>query len=110
MQFESAYPDMAFIRKREDFTCNRCLASVKGNGYTNHCPSCLWSRHVDILPGDRAETCGGMMKPEEVMTRNRNYIVIHLCTTCGKQKTNKLQKGDNFNTVLKIAKTSSHLR
>ena len=26
---------------------------MKGNGYTNHCPKCLWSKHVDINPGDR---------------------------------------------------------
>ena len=50
-----------FTRVVEDFTCGQCGAAVTGDGYTNHCPLCLWSRHVDINPGDRAAECGGLM-------------------------------------------------
>jgi hypothetical protein len=31
-----------------------------GTGHRDHCPSCLWSRHLDDeRPGDRASECGG---------------------------------------------------
>ncbi|HCR42265.1 TPA: hypothetical protein DIV45_02815, partial [Patescibacteria group bacterium] len=36
-----------FIRTKEDFTCENCGHRVKGSGYTNHCPKCLYSQHVD---------------------------------------------------------------
>ncbi|MBR6751902.1 MAG: RNHCP domain-containing protein, partial [Alphaproteobacteria bacterium] len=42
-----------FVKRVENFTCAHCGAEVFGNGYTNHCPKCLWSRHVDNNPGDR---------------------------------------------------------
>ena len=45
---------MSFTRKVEDFTCEHCGREVHGNGYTNHCPHCLHSKHVDVNPGDRA--------------------------------------------------------
>ena len=56
-------PPKKFQRTIEDFTCEQCNFAVKGNGYTNHCPKCLWSKHVDVNPGDRAATCGGLMEP-----------------------------------------------
>jgi hypothetical protein len=43
--------------QNQGFTCENCGASVAplSNGsYRNHCPACLLSKHVDILPGDRA--------------------------------------------------------
>ena len=34
-------------------------------GYScrNHCPNCLYSKHVDKNPGDRQEDCHGMLEP-----------------------------------------------
>jgi hypothetical protein len=42
-----------FQRTIEDFECERCRMLVTGSGFTNHCPACLWSKHVDVHPGDR---------------------------------------------------------
>ena len=55
-----------FSRRTEDFTCEHCGTKVKGNGYTNHCPQCLYSKHVDINPGDRLSDCGGLMEPIDI--------------------------------------------
>ncbi|MEK7061411.1 MAG: RNHCP domain-containing protein, partial [Patescibacteria group bacterium] len=45
---------MSFVKKIEDFVCKVCGTKVKGTGYTNHCPNCLYSLHVDEeVPGDR---------------------------------------------------------
>ena len=54
-----------FSKLDDGFTCVHCGREVKPLGYSsrNHCPFCLWSRHVDINPGDRANPCGGDLEP-----------------------------------------------
>lgn len=73
---------MSFKRTIEDFTCEHCKAKVKGNGYTNHCPKCLWSKHADINPGDRAAVCGGAMEPIAVSIRRGEQVIVHRCVLC----------------------------
>ncbi len=92
-----------FKRTKEDFKCDKCGFYAKGNGYTNHCPVCLWSKHVDINPGDRASECFGMMKPIDVLTKAGEYIIFHKCIKCGHEKRNKTSKDDNFDVILKIS-------
>jgi hypothetical protein len=92
-----------FIRTKEDFTCEKCGFFVAGDGYTNHCPECLWSKHVDVFPGDRAQMCGGMMEPVSVEVKNREYTLTHKCLKCGHIKPNKASKADNFDMLTQIA-------
>jgi len=92
-----------FQRKIEDFTCENCGKEIHGNGYTNHCPFCLYSKHVDINPGDRASICGGLMKPVAIENRKGEYIITHRCTRCGQEKHNKSVPEDNFDLIIKIA-------
>lgn len=93
-----------FIRTKEDFVCEKCGHSVNGTGYTNHCPSCLWSKHVDNHPGDRAALCGGLMEPREVSHEGGEQILTHVCIRCGHSKRNKVIKGDNFETLLMVSR------
>lgn len=93
-----------FQRRIEDFECERCGAQVSGSGFTNHCPVCLWSKHVDIHPGDRAETCGGMMEPVGVAPHGDGYRIRFLCTRCGIERWNKSSPQDDFEVLVKIAK------
>ncbi len=76
-------PKGRFTRKKEDFTCERCGAQVTGTGYTDHCPSCLVSKHVDKMPGDRENKCKGVMKPISAEYRNGSYIIYYKCEKCG---------------------------
>ena len=85
-----------FKRAKEDFACEHCGAAVRGNGYTNHCPQCLWSKHVDNFPGDRAATCGGAMKPVRLEQKAGTFILIHTCELCGKTISNKVAPDDNL--------------
>lgn len=85
-----------FKRVKEDFVCENCCVEVSGSGYTNHCPECLWSKHVDIEPGDRASECGGMMRPVTLEEHQGGHRVLHRCVSCGHEKYNKVQKGDRF--------------
>lgn len=92
-----------FQKKKEDFVCGNCNCSVKGNGFTNHCPKCLWSKHVDVNPGDREEQCYGMMKPIQVEQKDGEYRILHKCQKCQKESVCKISKEDNFDEVIKIA-------
>lgn len=93
-----------FTRVTEDFLCGKCSFHVEGTGYTNHCPECLWSKHVDINPGDRAADCLGLMEPMRVEKTKGEYSLLHRCCVCGYLKKNKLAKNDNMNVVLAIMK------
>lgn len=95
-----------FKRNKEDFTCEKCGAFVMGNGYTNHCPECLWSKHVDIIPGDRLESCCGLMEPHKFEKDGEEESIIHKCIICGHKKRNKLSKDDNYDKVISLVKKS----
>jgi len=92
-----------FQKKREDFICERCGIKVFGDGYTNHCPACLWSKHVDINPGDRKERCQGMMRPIEIDIKKGKYRIVHKCIKCGLKKRNRIADNDDFDVVVKIS-------
>lgn len=92
----------SFARHREDFTCLRCAALVRGNGYTNHCPRCLWSRHVDINPGDRAAACGAAMEPLGALSEGDKIIVVQRCVACGHSRRNRSATNDDRDALLRL--------
>ena len=92
-----------FIKVKEDFICEHCGAEVVGSGYTNHCPKCLWSKHVDINPGDRAEKCGGMMEPIEIEFKSGGFDIVHQCQRCGAVKKNKADENDDADALITLA-------
>jgi hypothetical protein len=83
------------------FKCGHCKqfigAPVAGGHQRNHCPNCLYSRHVDdTMPGDRKSTCGSLMAPVGLMTRrNGEMVLIHRCLGCGKEDPNRIAADDN---------------
>lgn len=93
-----------FQKKVEDFICENCGFSVQGTGYTNHCPKCFYSKHVDINPGDRSANCGGLMPTIGLDYREGVYILIQQCEKCFVLKRIKMQEGDSFDTLVKIQK------
>ena len=92
-----------FQRTVEDFDCEHCGAHVQGNGYTNHCPKCLWSKHVDKEPGDRAERCSGMMEPVKLEGSSPAYRIVHRCVKCGAERRVNTSPDDNKEALLAIA-------
>ena len=91
-----------FKRVREDFMCEHCDKEVAGNGYTNHCPACLWSKHVDVYPGDRAAECQGLMEPIGVEAQSGNYALTHRCVRCGYEQRNKVAREDDPAAVFSL--------
>lgn len=91
-----------FIKKEEDFICEKCGENVHGNGYTNHCPKCLWSKHVDLFPGDRLSKCSALMIPVQVEFMKGKYRVTHECIKCKNRKINNLSDNDNMEIAISI--------
>ena len=99
-----------FIKKKEDFICRVCDTRVVGTGYTNHCPNCLYSLHVDeSVPGDRTSECEGLMKPVGVEMKRGKYFIVHKCQRCGKKMRNKVAEGDSFEAVVKLSSSKNKL-
>jgi len=81
----------------EGFTCAHCGAEVQpadGGVQRNHCPFCLYSLHVDEVPGDRASGCGGLMQPVALEQVGPDRAVIrHRCLRCGVEGRNRAALG-----------------
>ena len=99
-----------FIKNIEDFTCEVCGFFVEGTGYTNHCPHCFHSKHVDINPGDRACSCKGLMKPIAVSGSIQDLHITHKCTSCGFERANKVQEIDNMDQLATLVETINSQR
>lgn len=97
-----------FIARDEEFSCEKCgvIVAPLGRGCRNHCPSCLYSKHVDdAVPGDRMSKCGGLMKPLRLEKGSRKgylgFDVVHYCEKCGKEIKNMLAEDDDFADLCK---------
>jgi len=90
----------------EEFICENCNTIVKPLGYTarNHCPKCLYSKHVDILPGDRKETCHGLLKPIGIeKNRKSDFKIIYECQKCHAIRKNKIANDDDMDIIIKLS-------
>jgi hypothetical protein len=92
----------SFIKNKEDFTCENCKKHIKGNGYTNHCHECFYSKHVDIQPGDRLAQCNGLMRPISIQGSTNNITITHQCKICGFTRNNKVQENDNLERLVEL--------
>lgn len=95
-------------RESQSFRCGHCRLDVSsdapGTAHRNHCPNCLWSRHLDDDPGDRAADCGASMEPVAVMVRGSGeWVLIHRCAGCGTLHANRTAGDDNPLLLLRIA-------
>ena len=91
-----------FTRTIEDFVCDHCQTHVAGNGYTDHCPNCLYGKHVDINPGDRLSECKGTLVPIDAEKNGELWTLVYTCERCSKTIRNKVSPEDNFDTLIKI--------
>jgi hypothetical protein len=92
----------------ESFKCLNCKAFIgmplTGGKHRNHCPACLWSRHVDLkTPGDRASTCRSLMEPIGVFARfNGEQVVVHRCRGCRIDRHCRVAADDNPLLLMKL--------
>ena len=74
-----------FIKINEKFTCENCGKSVPEAKSTcrDHCPFCLYSKHVDINPGDRANDCHGLLQPIGYHRhKKKGWMIEYRCNKC----------------------------
>lgn len=69
----------------------------------NHCRKCLSSKHVDTFPGDRAETCHGVLQPIGVeFKRGEMDSLVFVCKKCGKKGRNKIAVDDDREAIFAV--------
>jgi len=98
-----------FIVINEDFICENCNKKVekdKNWWIRNHCPYCLYSKHLDKdFPGDRLSDCFWLMKPIWIdYKKNKWFMIKHKCQKCSKEILNKLSLDDNMDIYNKLSK------
>lgn len=92
-----------FSRTTENFAYVVCAHFVEGNGYRNHCPNCLYSKHVDINPGDRQESCQGLLKPiAQSYHKKKGVIIVHECVNCKTIRRNRISEYDNLERIQQL--------
>jgi len=118
--------DLFSFTYHSDFTCMHCRYPVSA-GYVvagvnnrNHCPYCLWSRHLDWRKaGDRLSACKAGMKPIGLTVKKtrKKYgrvqhgelMLVHRCTECGKIAINRIAADDDSQTTMAIFEDSLYL-
>jgi DNA-directed RNA polymerase subunit RPC12/RpoP len=107
----------------QEFTCMRCglfvafVPEVAGVQNRNHCPYCLWSRHLDWrTAGDRLSNCRAAMEPVGLTTkRGRNkyarerdgeLMIVHRCAGCATLVINRIAADDSAAAILAVFERS----
>lgn len=95
-----------FTMRDEEFICENCGQQVLPLGYTarDHCPHCLYSKHVDIMPGDRANPCKGLLKPVGIEKFKYTYKILYKCDSCNEPHKNIMAKDDSMELIIELSK------
>ncbi len=120
------HPGRAAQRQAQfgDFDCCHCRLRVSaeplrsGVHHRNHCPYCLWSKHVDLLAaGDRLCACKAPMRPVGLLFKraHKKYasaqaagelMLVHHCAACGAFSLNRVAADDSPPHLLDVFEAS----
>ena len=103
---EKLMENSRFTEIDEEFVCENCGKNVTKLGYScrNHCPFCLHSKHVDKNPGDRQESCHGILVPVSMeINSKKGYVIVFKCKKCGEIRRNKVAKDDNMELLIDLS-------
>ncbi len=112
---------------QDGFFCVHCnqwipLAESVGTKNRNHCPFCLWSKHVDLEEsGDRNSNCEGMMEPIGLVFKNEGFdkfgnkkigelMLVHECQKCGRVSINRIAGDDDAREIMNVFEKSLKLK
>ena len=89
----------------EEFICENCHKKVNKLEISarDHCPFCLYSKHVDINPGDRNNSCKGLLVPIDLEKYKNTYKIIYKCSKCGIIHKNIVAYDDDFEKVIALS-------
>ena len=87
------------------FTCANCHNEVPPLEYSarDHCNKCLYSLHVDIMPGDRLNTCKGLLEPIGIEKYKNTYKIIYKCQKCYQIHKNVMADDDDYDEIIKLS-------
>lgn len=90
----------------ESFVCENCKKEIEPLIYSarDHCPYCLFSKHVDILPGDRKNSCHGLLEPIKIEKFKNTYKIIYKCEKCHQIHKNIMANDDDMNVIIELSK------
>lgn len=94
-----------FTRNDESFVCEQCQKKVEKLNYTSrdHCPYCLYSKHVDIMPGDRLNKCQGLLKPISIEKFKNTFKIVYQCEKCGQEHKNIIANDDDMKKIIELS-------
>lgn len=109
-----------------DFKCLNCgkevsLDNLIGTQNRNHCPFCLFSKHVDLnIPGDRKAECQEKMEPVGLTFKKEGLdkygkekqgeiMLIHFCPKDQKISINRIAGDDDTEIILRVFQKSQNL-
>ena len=97
-----------FYKNDNDFICENCGMKVEKLGYTtrDHCPYCLYSKHLDINPGDRQNECQGLLEPIGIEKYKDTYKIVYKCQKCHQLHKNVMANDDDMNMIIEISKNN----
>jgi hypothetical protein len=109
----------------DGFRCKHCnnpvssSTQLSGVRNRNHCPYCLWSRHLDLqAAGDRLSACKSPMNPVGLTVKatwkkygacQGELMLIHECPECGALSINRIAADDNPERVYGVFEASVHM-
>jgi hypothetical protein len=108
-----------YLDINSDFRCAHCgnfvsaVVLLAGVNNRNHCPYCLWSRHMDLFDaGDRLAACKAPMQPigltfkrrrkKYAPSTNGELMIIHQCVECESLSINRVAADDFPDVILDI--------
>jgi len=99
-----------FHKNDESFICENCNSSVDTLKYSSrdHCNHCLYSKHVDINPGDRLNNCKGLLAPIGIEKFKDTYKIVYRCKKCNQIHKNIMAIDDNMDKIIEISKAPSN--
>jgi hypothetical protein len=114
--------------KCNNFSCSNCKSFIgdneqMGTRWRNHCPVCLYSKHVDLnTPGDRKAECKSRMEPIGLTLKKEGFneygeervgelMLVHRCCNegCGKISINRLAGDDDVQVIMRLYENSLSL-
>jgi hypothetical protein len=104
----------------KDFICENCGKhvindQVIGTAYRNHCPFCLWSKHLGQgKPNNKIIPCHKLMEPIGLTFKQEGYdkftgkpkqgeiMIVHECLGCGHTSINRIAGDDSETKLLEL--------
>ena len=94
-----------FTMRDEKFICENCGNEVNPLEYSarDHCNKCLYSKHVDVMPGDRNNDCKGLLIPIGIEKFKDTFKIIYQCEKCHQTHKNIMANDDNMDLIINLS-------